>query len=518
MRSALHSALLLLLLCSPRPARAEPPYQPPEFVREPAVLPDGGAGAAPAQTLSLQDAIQTAVTGNLGVALTRERRNVARYGVTQAEGAFEPRISASYAHTRADRPPSSSVMGMPGDVLHVTSDNWALVYQQKLRTGTTLTLQSQNSRSANSAADALEPLLYSTAFELELSQPLLRGFSFDLDMPQADVLRARLGRDQAGLELRQSMMTVVRDTENAYWNLLGALKDYQVRARSLELSVRQLELSQRQIRAGVLPPSDLVNAESTVARRRLELVQARERVERMSDQLRRVLNLPADSWQKPLLPSDVAGYEELSVSETDVFNEAVHNRPDLERQRLAVTAAALDVRVAKNDQLPQIDLGVRYALVGQEDAYGGALDQALGAEAPSWTALVTLTWTPLGRASGARVASEKAQQRQAALELEQHVLDLRGEVRAAVRNVASTADQVRAAAQFRELAERNLDIEERKFLNGMSNNFMIEQRQEAVALAQLAELDALIQRQQAIAELHLVKGTILDYRHITVSP
>ena len=56
--------------------------------------------------------------------------------------------------------------------------------------------------------------------------------------------------------------------------------------------------------------------------------------------------------------------------------------------------------------------------------------------------------------------------------------------------VESSAKSIDAAAKARELAERNLDAEQKKFANGMSTNYQVLQIQSDLAAAQAAELQS----------------------------
>jgi outer membrane protein TolC len=78
----------------------------------------------------------------------------------------------------------------------------------------------------------------------------------------------------------------------------------------------------------------------------------------------------------------------------------------------------------------------------------------------------------------------------------------------------TAARQIRAAARFRELATRALDVEQRKFQDGTSNNFMIGQRQADLAQAQLAELGAVIRYRKARTALEAAMGTLIEARGV----
>ena len=492
-RAALPGFLLALgALLAAAPARADPP----------------------ARSMGLREAIQLAVQRNLGIVLRRETALGVRKGIDVASLRFEPALTASFLHSEEDSPPITTLDGSAREIFHSQSDTWNLGVQQQLRTGTQLGLSLSNARTQSSRGSAPQPLFYRSGVELRLTQPLLRGFAFDLDLPQVDVLRAELAAQRAGQDVRLGVMLVVKLTEDAYWELAQAIDAHGVQQGSLELARQQLALTRRQIEAGVLSPSELINAESTLAQRELQLVQAEAQIADAADRLRRVLGLPREEWDRPIQPTDRPRFEPLAVDAAQALARATSFRAELVQRRLDLDRAGLDARAASADRLPQLDVGASVGLVGQKPGYADALGQIGSGDARSWGVFANLSWTPLGRASRAQLEALRATERGARAQLAQQLLDISAEVRLALRSVETSGREVKAAQRFRGLAERSLDAEQRKFLNGTVSNFFVAQRQADVAQARLAELLAAIRHERAKSDLEVAMGTLLDSRGI----
>src|SRR5205807_114837 len=124
-----------------------------------------------------------------------------------------------------------------------------------------------------------------------------------------------------------------------------------------------------QIDAGMLAPSDLISAESTVAQRQLGVVQAEQQVEGATDALRATLNLPRDQWARPILPVDAPAFAPIVTSPEDALQLALKSRPELAQADLDLAAEDLAVRKVDNDKLPEIDVGVSGALLGQDATF-----------------------------------------------------------------------------------------------------------------------------------------------------
>ncbi len=258
----------------------------------------------------------------------------------------------------------------------------------------------------------------------------------------------------------------------------------------------------------------MISAESTLAQRQLQLVQAEEAIALASDQLRAILNLPREQWTRPILPTDVPHFEPDATSAEDALAVALKHRPELAQMDIDLRSSQLAVRKAENDTLPQIDLGLSGTLVGQDERYGDTLSQLGNVEGRGWNVLLNLTWTPLRRATKAAAEIERTRHAANITRREQLVQQIWFAVRDAVRNQRSAARQVEAAAHFRELAEKSLEVEQRKFLNGTSSNFLVAQRQEELAAAQLSELTAVLGHTKAATALARATGELLDDRHI----
>jgi outer membrane protein TolC len=512
----LKMAGISLLLCPPgafgQGDEDAEKYEPPDFISEPAELPDVLAEGRP-KRLSLTDAVQTAVKHNLGVVLSRQQRKLATLGERAARGTFEPTLSADYRQSDTIRPPVDTNEGPPGSSITTTTNSWNAAVRYPIKTGGLLSLAFNNFRINSDAANALGDT-FDSSLAFTVMQPLLRGFSLDLDIPKADILRAELSSEQAREAMRGTLMNVVRETANAYWDLVQTLKAYGVQQGALDLAKEQMTLTERQIRAGVEAPASRIQAESTLAQRELSMVEAERAIEAAADNLRRILALPEGQWSRPIIPVDAPDFAEASPSLEEALTTANDNRPELAQQKIDITRAKLDGRVADNGVLPNLDLSFTYQLNGQDFNYTKTVNNAFSADQRALTVMLNFSWTPFMQASKARAEQARVAKRSAEVQLEQVEIRIETEVRASIRALRSASRQVRAAARFRKLAERSLDIERRKFVDGTSNNFLVAQRQEELSQARQSELAAVIAHRKALTNLELSTGTLLDARNI----
>jgi outer membrane protein TolC len=505
-----------LALWSSLAAAQEAAYQPPDFIRAPVALPPSLERAG-VMRLGIEEAVTTAIRENLGVVLSRQAVQSARLAAAASRGRFEPVLSGSYRHFDSLTPPATAQEGTAGQSLEFASDSWNIGAAHDFATGTRIGLDFSNSRSRSNRGTAVEPLLYRSGLDVSVSQSLLRGFSFDLDVPSADILRAELSSKQAAEDMRGQMLATVQTTENAYWDLIFSLKSYQVQRASLDLAQESLELTKKQITAGLLAPANLIEAESALAQRRLTLVQAEASIVEATDALRQAMGVPRGQWSKAILPTDAPDFVATVMGEEEAMRLAAQHRPELRSGRLSMDRAGLDLRVAENNRLPLLDVTFSYGLVGQEAQYADTVDQLFSNDSRSWSVFLNMSWTPLGRQARAQIEQSKLAHQSAESRLARTQLQIYRDVRRAVRDLDTAARQLRAAAKFRDLAARSLDAEQRKFMAGTSSNFLVTQRQDGLRQAQQSELQALIRHKQAITTLQRTTGTLLDARKIEVT-
>src|SRR5262249_25539870 len=155
------------------------------------------------------------------------------------------------------------------------------------------------------------------------------GFSTDLVIPRADILKAKIASDRERAQLAVTAADIVEKTEDAYWDVVAALYRYDLELRSQKRAEEQLVLTQRQIDAGLMPPSDKIGADSTLAQRKLQTLVAESDIDRAWDVLRSVLNLPRDQWSRPILPVDMATFVAESSSPEEALRVALQHRPEL---------------------------------------------------------------------------------------------------------------------------------------------------------------------------------------------
>ena len=490
-------------------------YTPPDFIRSTPPLPERWSGRK-VVSISRHEAIEMALSRNLDVAFQRQSVRIIEQSRARALGRFEPHIHLGGGRNGSQSPPQNIQEGLPGQLYGITADNWNLGISGILPSGTQYNLDFLNSRTATEQANAVLPVRYYPSLRLMLRQPLLYDFSFDGSIQMAQLTIAKFATEKEREQARLQAMLVVKQTEDAYWFLKEKWKTYEVQRDAQVIAEKQLELTRRQISAGISAPSELLSIKGRAAQVQLDVVRAEADIEDAADTLRQLLNVPADEWDQPLLPIDQPSFAREVVSFDVAFSRAQAARPDLKMSHLDVQQAVLDLKLAQNHRLPQLSVQGSASVMGQDAEYAQALQQLAARAGWQWSAGLDFDWEPLGMKARAEVRSQQSAKYQRELSRERTLVKIRFDLRAALRGLDNAERQVYAAALSRELADRNLDIDHRRFLTGVQgvDNFKLAQRQSEQSSARLKELGALLQHERAHTQLLLAMGELLESRQL----
>ena len=275
-----------------------------------------------------------------------------------------------------------------------------------------------------------------------------------------------------------------------------------------------------------MAPIDIVEAENEVARNIEAVIRAEADLERAEDQLRTLVFDPdtPDFWSMSLDPGDSPVLEAREIDVDAAVRYALLNRTDLDTLDKNLERTDTDIRYFRNQQLPAVDLRVDYQLTGQAGdrlvrsggfpgtvvgweprSFGSALGDIWGNEFPNWTVGVTVSY-PLGT-SAADAALERSRLERSRSEASRRSLELRvtTQVREAARSVRTNLQRVEATRVARELAERQLEAEQRKFEVGLSTNFFVFRAQRDLATARSTEQQAILDYTRSLVDFDAVQ-------------
>lgn len=462
-------------------------------------------GAATLPPLSLAETVARALDKNFDLQIQRYSVRSAADSVAIADAAYgTPTLTASANTTYA----RSAAIGaiIPGSQSQTQSPRVGI--SQRLDSGATLGASTSLDRNTGAGTP------YSGGLALTVRQPLMQGSGADVNRAARD--RARLGVKAADISFKSSVLTVVRDVENAYYNLVFAREQLGVRQFALNVAQRLLEETTIRREAGDRTELDVLQSRVSVENARLSVVTATQTVRDREDALLRLIGRFA--FDTPIGPVSLGDEAVPEVTVARSYGLARAGGPDLLSAQINLSQLRLDVLTADNARRPTLDLGATLNLSSREPSAGQAAYQLLTGRGENWSLGLNLT-LPWGlKAENARYRQAVTSLDSAQTRYEQLDQNLLSQVRAAVRAVETGKENLAIAVLTRELSQQQYDREKQRYDVGLSTVRLLRDAEADLNNAKISELQLRVSLRQALAELYRLETTSLDRYQIKLEP
>jgi outer membrane protein TolC len=354
---------------------------------------------------------------------------------------------------------------------------------------------------------------------LTLKQPLSRGLGADVAL--AAERKADLVAAETTIKSQLAAEQMIRDLVVAYWELAYSAYEVDVRAESLELARKQDQLTRQEVRAGTASQNALDAVGYEIALRDEALLTAKLAFENKALDLRRKAGLEIGRRDIAVRPSEPLELDSKDWNVDDVLASSHRANRQLATIVLDKKLADIEVALAHDQSLPQIDLSVSGALLGTGDTSSGALSAVGGDIGYGYQVMAGVTMS-FELSGSARAAHAAALARRHRLDVDRLALEreLDAEVTSSVKVLISGRTRVALSDKAIAIALDNLKAERASFLAQRSTNFQVMQRQTQVIDARLRRGRAVADHRVAIAQLQYLSGTLLDaYRiHVRARP
>lgn len=530
-------------------------------------------------TLSLNDAIKRALENNNDIEVARDDVRFAETQLRSLEGIFDPIFSVTPQIDKRITPQQSSLggSGASGTTTNTTYSLSPSLNRQFGRGGGNYTLSFANSHTNTSSSFSFINPYYSSNLSLTFTQPLWRNRSIDNNRRQIRIQKKRVEQSDADFRLRT--IDVISRVQQAYWELVFALRDQQNQLANLNLSRENLRRVEAQIAVGTQAPLSRAEVQTELANRESSLLLAVQSVSIAENNLKQLMvkDSTAPEWSAQITPTDTPKFDSTPVNLNDALKEARENRPELRRLRLQNEINKIDLQFYKNQTRPQVDIQSTLASTGLagKDVSGAApagtlfpiIDGDPNTDPNAFLlqqirdiqtrAMFPLAVVPLVPSRGGPPAdliggygkdlsnlfslktrnvtvgiaiqlplknkTAEANLAGARIQLEQLEASTRSQdqiVEVDVRNAAQAVEtsrrRVLAAREARANAEMQLEGEQRLYQVGRSTTFLLFQRENALTNARNAELRAETDYNKALADLQRATSTTLRVNNVMV--
>lgn len=498
---------LLALSCSIATAFG----QNPAPAASPAATPVTTADAE--QPFTLQQAIGLALKKNFNLQIQANSVENARDQVTIQKAAFDPTITANVTRSVNQAASVTSrlddLQGVIREGPRTDSTTMRVGAQDRITpTNGTISVSTNVNRQATNSSNALLNPAFNHGVSANLNQPLLRDFGKQAATAALD--RSKLGLNIAVIAYKSQILTLIQQTENAYYTLVTQRETRRIRELTLATSRRLFEENQARRATGVATDLDVLSAEVGVANARRSLIQAEQAVRDAEDNLLNLINMP--TFDVRIGPVAFEDYRGGAPNFAESYRKAREYYPDTLSATETIKQLEIDLETNRRNTLPDLDLvaSLGYTARQTNAGYQQAVANLPNDHGNNWS--IGLNYTmPWGRhADKARYRTAQSNLMSQKLRLESLEQSLLVSVRSAVRAVETQLAAVEIAAKATELAARQYDQQKARFDAGLATSRQVLLVQDDLENTRLQELTARRELRRAVAELTRLEGTSLD--------
>ncbi len=390
-------------------------------------LPTGEAASAPL-ALSLRDAIQRGLKYNLGILVNGDLADIAAVERRRALSTLLPTVSAGATQNSVQEDLVAFGLNLPGIPAIVGPFGYqnARVYAQQ------------------------------TVYD----RPSLRNLKSAGESLKASRLTAEDARNLVVQAVSNAYLAVIADSSR-----VDAIRAEVATAQAL------YDRASDEKKAGTVPGIDVLRAEVQLRTEEQRLLAQRNQVEKEKLSLARVIGLPAG---QTFSVSDTLPFAPLPAAVDDLLKQAYERRPDYRAAQANVRAAEFALQSAHSEHWPEVVVQADYGVVGKTFAEShGTYTIVAGVRVPIY--------------AGGRTRTDIDEAEVVLRNRKNAVEDLRGridfEIRSAVLDLQSAADQVGVAQRNADLAGQTLTQARDRFSAGVTDNIEVIQAQQLLASA-----------------------------------
>jgi outer membrane protein TolC len=223
--------------------------------------------------------------------------------------------------------------------------------------------------------------------------------------------------------------------------------------------------------AGTAPGIDVLRAEVEQRSAEQRLIQAQNLVQKQKLALAHAIGLPLA--QQFTLSDSLPKESPVELAMDELLGQALGRRSDAMAIEARIRAAEEDVKATRARSLPALNFLGDYGVTGSRPTSSHG----------SFSLRVEMRVPVFDRGISSDAFEKEAVLRQRKAERDSLRARIELEVRAALLDLQSTAEQLRVSRQSLDLAQQQLDQAQDRFSAGVANNLEVVQAQEAVALA-----------------------------------
>ena len=479
--------------------------------------------------LNLKTFLALVLKNSTGILLTQLDVYTAADAVSSAFAPFDPQVLFQFNAQRSVQQEAAQTSGT--ESLSDLEQTSTASYSQVLGAGPTVTAGFNATRSSsNSPFNFFNPSV-GTGLNFTVTQPLLQNRG-NLQL-RAPLMVARTQFRIVTEQSQAQIATTIANAAGQYWEAIRARENIRVLEQSLNLAEKSYERDRQSLDLGAISKLDILQSQSQVAQRKLDLIQGRYAYQQSLDSLRQLIGAdlkPNTLGMEIALEDDPretpVGFHALPLGEA--IAKARRDRPELSAAGRRVGVDELNARVARDQMTPRLDLSLEAGSSGLggnqlpvvlpvggttalvTGGLGDSLNQLFGFSSPYYGFSLTLGIPVRSSAAQASLTDalvNRVRDRYSQRQIEQQVIL---DVETANRQLDLAQASMEAAKTSRDLSQQNVDAEQMKYQLGTVTAFELLTAQSQLATVEASLVNAYVDYQKAVVAYRRAIWTTLD--------
>jgi outer membrane protein TolC len=465
--------------------------------------------------LTLEDAVARALANSPELTTVSFDPSIAKDSLTVAASEFDVTLFGEADYNKNDT--------LSNDISQSTrthSSSYEAGIKQKGITGAEWRLAYALTRSFDESINRRFETSYEPVMTFEIRQPLLRDAWLDVNLAGVNI--SKLNYRIALTDFRQKAEDISTQVISLYWRLLQARRNVEIQQSVLDMTIETLRKVENRKKIDATM-GDIKQAEASAKSREADLFETRKSLADVQDQLVRLL---ADHQMKlvdnvDIVPVSSPDTRLTEVDQTELLRLALKNNPDVDQAKLKVEVAEINVKVAKQQRMPRLDIFGTTQLTALSDSQGETQEMLSNGDYANYSFGLTLEY-PLGnREKNAEFRRRKLQHAKALSHLNNisdqvatHVKERLRSAETAHKEIQVWGDAVNAARIHLQSLDDILRVRKK-----LTPEYLLTkiQAQDSLAKARRSEMKATVDYNIALARLYQAVGTVLDIRSVKKS-
>jgi outer membrane protein TolC len=476
-----------------------------------------GADSAnpPELVLTMSEAVVRGLDANLDVQIERLQPAMAEQLRQYRLGAFDPHLTGHYTFESLETPQNTRDFFATGRAVEVmqeenirTESNLVGLLPTGTRYKVTVVAYSLKNTLNREALARYYPE-YTTTTSLTLTQPLLRGFGTAAAMAEVNIAKSELKASEYALRARVD--EVASRVLDAYIEAIYGRELIRVINDRISVAGRLRDDNDKRLRQGLMAPIDVMQAESTRAAAQIELVRAQNFLVETENRLRELLFTDfVQGADTRFLFVDELREVTLKESLPTLRGLALDRSMEYQVAQQKVETAKLQLRQARNERLPNVDLQASVGLNGLGGTLNDGFSDYSNRTQPDYSVGLVADIPITFQAEKAQLARAMLVVRQAELEAKRTANRVVSQIQTAYARVSSALQRTEASSRAVATAQETLNAEEKRLTNGLTTSFNVLKLQDELAQARINRLEAVAEGHKALVILWSVAGVLLE--------